>query len=200
MKKIIIRSLIMLLACSDLFSEIVRKNNPDGSVEYSNHPPKKMNLPLKNLSMKYDHIIEPLCEELALDPRLIKCIIRIESDFDPDAVSPAGAMGLMQLMGDTAKHYGVRDPFDPSENINAGCRHFKAMLDYFKGDIELALAAYHAGAYAVKKRMSIPPIKSTIDYVNAVMMLYSGKPASVAKIKRLYKKFDTEGDIIIYSR
>jgi soluble lytic murein transglycosylase-like protein len=104
---------------------------------------------------------------------LIVALIRQESDFVHQAVSPKGAMGLMQLMPGTAASLGVRDPFDPRENVLAGCRYFRLLLDYFQGSIPLALAGYNAGYHrVVSAGCQVPNIKETQEFVTQVMGLY----------------------------
>ena len=104
---------------------------------------------------------------------LILAIIRQESNFTYQAVSPKGAMGLMQLMPGTAASLGVRDPFDPRENILAGCRYFRFLLNYFQGNVPLALAGYNAGHHrVVSAGCQVPPIKETQEFVTQVMGLY----------------------------
>jgi soluble lytic murein transglycosylase-like protein len=116
----------------------------------------------------YDAFIERLAVEYGLPSQLIKSVVMVESAFDPHAVSPKGARGLMQLMPDTAKQYGVRDAFDPLENLRAGTRHLRHLLDQFEGDLSLALAAYNAGASAVRRHGGIPDYRETVDYVRRV--------------------------------
>ena len=201
-KNIILITLFsIILSYNSSYPKIYKKIHKDGTIEYYNNSEYKENSGKKlDLRSEYDLLIEQISKNSNIDPYLIKCIIKVESDFNPDAVSVAGAMGLMQLMQSTARYYDVQDPLDPEENLNAGIRHFKNLMDYFKNDIPLALAAYHAGLGKVKKRMSIPPIKSTIDYVNRVMFLYNGKKDYSYKVKKLYKKIDKDGDIIIFSK
>ncbi len=104
---------------------------------------------------------------------LVLAIIRKESNFAHQAVSPKGAMGLMQLMPGTAASLGVRDPFDPRENILAGCRYFRSLLDYFQGNVPLALAGYNAGSHRViSAGFQVPAIKETQEFVTQVMGLY----------------------------
>lgn len=112
-------------------------------------------------------IIRKEAHKNQLDPNLVKSIIRAESDFKPKAVSPKGAIGLMQLMPGTAELLGVEDPFDPEENIAGGTKFFGDLMKRF-GDTNLALAAYNAGPGAVEKYDGIPPYKETKDYVKKV--------------------------------
>ncbi len=193
------------LLSGDATARIYKRINQDGSVEYYNKNEKAGGAPYRikrDLSSKFDGLIEILAEKHGVDPRLIKCIIRVESDFNPEAVSPAGAMGLMQLMKETADYYFLKDPFDPEKNVDTGIRHFKSLLNYFKNDIPLALGAYHAGIGRVKKRMSLPPIQATIDYVNAIMSLYTGESRNYSEhaVRRLYKRVASDGTIVIYSK
>ena len=186
-------------------SKIQRRVHADGTVEYYNKPDPAPRLPpaaRRGLSSRFDGLIESLAVKHGVDPRLVKCVARVESDFNPDAVSSAGAMGLMQIMQETADHYSLDDPFDPEKNLDTGIRHLKFLLEYFKNDVPLALAAYHAGVGRVKKRMALPPIRATIDYVNAVMFLYTGKSDSYSAhaVKRLYKRVERDGTILIYSK
>ena len=107
-----------------------------------------------------------------LDPDLVRAIIRAESSFDPEAVSPRGAMGLMQLMPETASSLNVSNPYDPEQNISGGARYLRHLLDRFGGDVRLALAAYNAGESRVLRESRIPPISETREYVRRVMRYY----------------------------
>jgi soluble lytic murein transglycosylase-like protein len=123
----------------------------------------------------YDGYIEQLARMVGLDPDLIKAVAMVESAFDPSAVSPKGAMGLMQLMPATAAQYGVENPMDPYENLRAGSRHLRDLLDGFDGNLTLALAAYNAGAGAVRRYGGVPAYRETRDYVQKVHTKLNGE-------------------------
>jgi soluble lytic murein transglycosylase len=130
--------------------------------------------PLTNLpdQAAYDPHIKLYCKLYGLDCNLVKAVIRAESGFNPMAISPKGAMGLMQLMPDTSRDLGVENPFDPRQNIDGGVRYLRMMLDRFNNNTILALAAYNAGPEAVVKHGGIPPFDETQDYVKRVMDFY----------------------------
>jgi Transglycosylase SLT domain len=109
-----------------------------------------------------------------LDPELVLAVIAVESAFRPNAVSPKGAQGLMQLMPFTARRFGVSDPFDPRQNIFGGVQYLRLLLDLFQGDIALSLAAYNAGENAVARYRGIPPYKETRSYVQKIQGLLEG--------------------------
>jgi soluble lytic murein transglycosylase-like protein len=108
----------------------------------------------------------------AVDESLIRAIIHAESAYQPDAVSPKGAQGLMQLMPETQRSLHVSDPFNPAANISGGARYLSRLLKEFKGNITLATAAYNAGAGAVQKYGGIPPFEETREYVRRVNILH----------------------------
>jgi hypothetical protein len=119
-----------------------------------------------------DPIIEKYAREYQVDPDLIRSMIRTESGFDPSAVSPKGAEGLMQLMPATAQRLGVRNPFDPEQNIRGGTQHMRSLLDTFGNDLKLSLAAYNAGENLVQRIGRIPDYRETHDYVRTVTQRY----------------------------
>jgi hypothetical protein len=122
----------------------------------------------------FDAIIEKYSDYYRLDPSLIRSIIKTESGFNPKAVSPKGARGLMQLMPQTAERLGVKNSFDPEQNIHGGVRHFRSLLDTFNNDLVLSLAAYNAGENLVQRLGRVPEIKETRAYIQSVTEL-SGK-------------------------
>jgi soluble lytic murein transglycosylase-like protein len=125
---------------------------------------------------RWDPYIDHAAKSAGISPELLKAVARVESAFDPLARSPKGALGLMQLMPATAVQYGVSDPFDAWQNLHAGARHLRKMLDTF-GDLNLALAAYNAGAGAVRRHGGIPAFAETQAYVRKVRGLL-GAPSS----------------------
>jgi soluble lytic murein transglycosylase-like protein len=125
--------------------------------------------------------IEQAAARHNVDPNLVRAVIKVESNFNPHAVSRTGAMGLMQLMPVTARQLNVTNPFDPEQNVDAGVRHLRQLLDNFGGDIRLTLAAYNAGVGAVMRNSGVPPYSETRNYVKKITRLYwSGKSSSTA--------------------
>jgi soluble lytic murein transglycosylase-like protein len=121
----------------------------------------------------YREHVAQAARELRLDEALIEAVIAVESAFSPSAVSPKGAVGLMQLMPQTARRFGALDAFDPAQNIRAGARYLRYLLDLFGGDLELALAAYNAGEGAVRRNGArVPPFRETVEYVRKVRARY----------------------------
>jgi hypothetical protein len=120
-------------------------------------------------SLPYSEIIAAAATRTGVDARLVHAVIRVESAYQAQARSRKGAMGLMQLMPDTARRYALNDPYDPGANIEAGTRHLKSLLDRL--DLPLALAAYNAGEAAVERFRGIPPYPETQNYVRQVMRL-----------------------------
>jgi soluble lytic murein transglycosylase-like protein len=129
-------------------------------------------------SKNYDPIIEKAAAEHKIDPSLIRSIIAQESGFNAKAVSPKGAQGLMQLMPATAQRLGVKNSFDPEQNIQGGVKHFRTLMDSFNNNLELSLAAYNAGENLVQRLGRVPAIRETQDYVQSITTRYVKKQAS----------------------
>lgn len=125
---------------------------------------------------EYDHLINQAASNHSLDPRLVKAVALVESGFNPTAVSPKGARGLMQLMPATARGHGVADVHDPAQNIAGGTRYLSHLLNLFDGNLEKSLAAYNAGEGAVARYGGIPPYVETRDYVRKALTAYYGAP------------------------
>ncbi|CAK0754878.1 soluble lytic murein transglycosylase [Gammaproteobacteria bacterium] len=121
----------------------------------------------------YDNIVAEASRTYQVDQALVRAMIHTESAFNPMAVSPKGAAGLMQLMPDTAHRYGVHDAFDPTENVYGGVRYLRDLLDMFDNNLPLAVAAYNAGENAVTRYGGIPPYAETTDYVQRVLSLHT---------------------------
>jgi len=121
---------------------------------------------------KYDQLINEVASKYAIDPCLIKAIIKAESNFNHQAVSPKGARGLMQLMPQTASFLQVENPFHPEHNIEGGTRYLRYLINLFQGNLSLALAAYNAGENTVIRYGGIPPFRETRNYVALVLSLF----------------------------
>src|SRR6202051_2689959 len=121
-----------------------------------------------------DSAIEQAAARHNVDPNLVRAVVKVESNFNPNALSRKGAMGLMQLMPSTARQLNVKNPFDPEQNVDAGVRHLKQLLESYGGDVNLTLAAYNAGTGAVARSAGIPRYAETQNYVRRITNLYYG--------------------------
>lgn len=186
----LLKIMVLLFAFSSLtFADIYKRVAPDGRVYYTDTPikglnykliirtpPKTYKRDLKYMSAnksKYNDLISKTAAKHQMDPKLLHAVIQAESAYNPKAISSAGAIGLMQLMPDTARRYGVTDRYDPEQNVDGGTRYLKDLLAMFNSDLKLAVAGYNAGEGAVMKyNYSVPPYRETQDYVRHVLKLY----------------------------
>jgi soluble lytic murein transglycosylase-like protein len=146
---------------------------------------------VSSASIEYDPLVLEHATRQALRPELVKAVIQVESGFNPWARSPKGAMGLMQLMPATARELGVRDPYNPAENIRGGTAYLRQLLDKYSGNEQLALAAYNAGSTAVDRYGRIPPYRETRDYVRKVGTAAGKSSAVQGRLKNvLYKSIE----------
>jgi len=122
----------------------------------------------------YVDIINTVCNRHGVDPALVHAIVKVESDFNPYALSRKGAMGLMQLMPQTAVEMKVGNSFNPHDNIDGGVKYLRYLIDRYEGNLSLALAAYNSGETAVKKWGTIPPYRETQNYVQRILRIYGG--------------------------
>ena len=144
----------------------------------------------------YSREIAEAAARHAVPERLVWAVIRAESGFDPRAVSRHGARGLMQLMPETAAMLGVRDAFNPRENIDAGVRHLRALIERFRNDLRLAIAAYNAGERAVAVYGGVPPYPETREYVTQVLRFY-GAPIELVELPSgVYRITQRDGTVV----
>ncbi|MGB8951087.1 MAG: lytic transglycosylase domain-containing protein [Candidatus Aminicenantales bacterium] len=148
-----------------------------------------------DLRKEYDPLVRNIAEKHGVDVDLVHSVISAESGYNRYAVSPKGALGLMQLMPETAEDYGVRDLFDPGQNIEGGVKYLKDLIQLFNHKTELALAAYNAGHKAVKKHGKVPPYPETKAFIKRVMASYKSVPEKAKS--PIYTFYDKEGKLIL---
>lgn len=139
----------------------------------------------------FDETIKVHAGRGGIDPRLVKSVMLIESNYNPRAISRKGACGLMQLMPATARQYGVRNTFDAEENIKGGVAYLSNLLTLYQGNVTLALAAYNAGEGAVEKYSGVPPYPETQEYVRRAMVAYRGTPTPGPIVGGGYRGMET---------
>jgi soluble lytic murein transglycosylase-like protein len=172
--------ILLLSSLPDLEAAMYSFVDQDGKLHFTNVPgdPRYRevsgydSLLSEAVQGRYGKFIQDAAERYSLDPELIKAIIKIESSFNPFALSEKGAMGLMQLMPETAREMQVSAPYEAEENIMGGSRYLRRMLNLFDGDLLLGLAAYNAGPSKVLENRTIPEIPETEEYVKKVMREY----------------------------
>ncbi len=177
-----------LVVASPATAEVVRIVDAEGVIHLTNTPcdpryvrlapdacpPPEVAAPTETAATPWrlDDEIARATARYGVDRRLVEAVVRVESGGDPRAVSPKGALGLMQLMPERAAALGIRDPFDPVANLDGGVRHLRNLLAGFRGNVTLALAAYNAGEEAVRAHGGVPPYPETQAYVRKVSALY----------------------------
>lgn len=158
-------------------------------------PPRKCQ-PIGD-DVPYADLINAKCTKYGVDPSLVKSVIKAESNFNPSAVSPKGAKGLMQLMPSTAADMGVGNIFDPEQNIDGGVRYLRYLLDNFGGDVELSVAAYNCGqGKVIRNGNCVPNIPETKNYVRKVMRLTNNPVTGMSFTRPIYKIEMKDGSIM----
>jgi soluble lytic murein transglycosylase-like protein len=146
-----------------------------------------------------DTIVETAAERHGLDPGLVRAVVRAESDWNPAAISPKGAEGLMQLVPATAERFGVRDVFDPAENVEGGVRYLHALLERYGGNLPESLAAYYAGERAVDRSAGVPNDPATRAYVRRISHFYlsrGSEPLSRPRRFSIHRVLDDAGRMV----
>ena len=208
----IVCAVTTLLVAAPAGAPVYKLSEKDGTVHFTNAPtdPRYRGLPgyssgtaagylrlASTDSVRYGNEIKDASQRYGVPERLVHAVIRVESAFNPKAVSVKGAQGLMQLMPETASMLGVRNSFDPQQNIDGGVRHLRGLINRFGNYLPLALAAYNAGEKAVINYRGIPPFPETRDYVTRVLHFYDGgASASAASSSVVYRTIGEDGTIV----
>jgi len=183
-RTLVISALVILFATAQpLYADIYQYVDGQGVMHFTNIPTSsKYQVYIKERSAKpsgsyntkrYDHLITGASHRVGISFPLLKALIKTESDFNPLAVSKAGAKGLTQIMPENVKALNINNPFDPWENIMGGARYLQQLIQRFNGELPLALAAYNAGPNIVERYQRIPPFKETEDFVKKVLKYYA---------------------------
>ena len=197
--------LLLLVLTGPAAAEVVVQTSPEGKKTivnirsapkvYNRTPPRRV----RSVD-SIERLIEVQARAEELDPNLVRAIVQVESAFNPNALSPKGAMGLMQLMPAVADQFQVADPYEPEQNLRGGTQYFKQLMDVFAGQLELALAGYNAGPSAVERFGGIPPYSETRDYVQKVLALYWGEGVDLSEYstsRRTYLARDPRGQLLL---
>ena len=184
----LLASVITALAVVPAAAELKLETLPDGSHRITTATPQhRQKRTAGRLVQVRDGTLRATIDRhsrgVGLPARLVQAVMQAESGYNPRALSRVGAMGLMQLMPETARELGVRDPWDPDQNVRGGARYLRQMIDRFGGDLQHGLAAYNAGPTAVDRYGGIPPYRETQGYVRKVLSLYHGTSAQALDIR-----------------
>ena len=206
---LVLSALAALVFASPAGAQVYRLTETDGTVHLTNAPTDPryrrtnftsgtqagwLRLPAGDTTPYLD-VIRATAQRYGVPDRLVSAVIRAESGFNPRAVSRKGAQGLMQLMPGTASVLGVRNSFDPTQNIDGGVRHLRTLIDRFPGNLPLAIAAYNAGEGAVTSYGGIPPFRETREYVSRVLEYYDGATDG-SHPQRVYRVVDDDGTLV----
>jgi len=182
MKTILAIGLILIVwsISSPGHADIYKYVDEDGVIHLTNipkgdHYKKILSEHIVSNQSSYNHMIRAASFKYGIEPSLIKAMIKVESNWDSSAVSKKGAIGLMQLMPETATDMRIINPYDPGQNIEAGTRYLRFLLDRFNGNLDLALAAYNAGPTTVEKSGGVPAIAETQNYIKKVLSIHNKK-------------------------
>jgi soluble lytic murein transglycosylase-like protein len=145
----------------------------------------------------YVEIINNACDRHGVDPALIHALVKVESDFNPYALSRKGAMGLMQIMPQTAVDMNIKNSFNPIENIDGGVKYLRYLIDRYDGNLSLALAAYNSGETSVKRWGTIPPYKETQNYVKRILTIYNGGNGQFVPRYTIYVGYGEDGALLL---
>ena len=193
---------------------VIKPRRADGQIVFTSRPDRKPGTAAPQIRPEARRKAPPSLRDLIrdvsdrydLDPGLVSAVISVESAFDSAAVSPKGARGLMQLMPQTARAYGVRDVHDPRQNVEGGVAYLRDLTKRYKGNLKLALAAYNAGPAAVTRAGGVPRYRETLDYLEKIEARYGRRLTSVtpalvnARRGRIRASVDENGNLFVTNR